>query len=398
MALAARGIFIALDIFVIWVLYGFLAAMLRGLALVLSFLPALDRRWLLRQRLRTEIPEQFDFWLHGASLGEVQVCLKMAELLKSEGDIKVLLTCQTRAALDMLRGLNLSGVQYCIMPLDGSRAIHQILRRAAPRAVIIYESELWPCFLKSCKSEDVPVYWLGVRVGPGLRRLFRLFPKSMNQILSCYKGIGLLDPLHGECFEKRQILSGVWDLKMLRDPRFEKKGGAAKALLSWHVEELEVARRILGRGLNETWYIQLRKIEQKNEFAVFWRDHGFEVKDWPAIPRVGGICLVAEYGTTPEVMERCSEVWIGGGYAKTSHSPREAMLAGAKVWVGPSLPLGDPQLERWIQMGLVGLCDSTGLELRTPSHSLDIEYQFQNVSAFFDEFNVKHPRKKNECI
>lgn len=354
---------------------------------MLVWIPGLDRRWLLRARIHAKLPHDFDYWLHGASLGEIQVCLKIAELLCVHSEVKILLTCQTKAAFEMLQGLKLVQIDFCLMPLDGSVLIDQCLSKAKPKAVFVYESEFWPCFIQACKGQGVSVYWLGVRVGSGLQRLLKLFPHSMRSILSIYKGIGLLDSSEAYKFKGLPVLPGSWDLKMLGGLSVDTGPRNAKALLSWHVEEIAVGVGIVQRHPSCIWYVQLRKSEQKNRFREFWIQKGFMVRVWPEKPNLGEVCLVANYGTTADLLDLCGEVWMGGGFAKTSHSPREALKSGAIVWVGPHLPQGDAQFKTWKELGVLGVCDSSGGQLLAPSSVFDIENQYQELLDFFAQFN-----------
>jgi 3-deoxy-D-manno-octulosonic-acid transferase len=108
------------------------------------------------------IPERMPsapVWLHCASVGEVRAAARLIARLKCE----VVVSTMTPTGLALARSL-FPGATCMIAPLDLGPLIRRVLRRMAPRMLLIVETELWPELILSAQAHGVPVALVSARI------------------------------------------------------------------------------------------------------------------------------------------------------------------------------------------------------------------------------------------
>ncbi|MFZ5480352.1 MAG: tetraacyldisaccharide 4'-kinase [Myxococcota bacterium] len=127
------------------------------------------------ERLGRVVPEVEPgaVWIHAASLGEGRVAEALVAALRAaDPDVEILRTCTS----DVARAQRIGADQTTCLPIDVPFGMRAFLDRTRPRCLLLVESELWPGLLLACRARRIPVAVVGARVGPGLRRMRRLFP------------------------------------------------------------------------------------------------------------------------------------------------------------------------------------------------------------------------------
>ena len=94
-------------------------------------------------------------WLHAASVGEVAAVTPLARALSAQGS-GVFLTVVTPTGR-VAAARSLEDVTVSFAPLDFVTAVRRTLRRAAPRALLLTETELWPNTVYESAAAGVPV-------------------------------------------------------------------------------------------------------------------------------------------------------------------------------------------------------------------------------------------------
>ena len=107
-------------------------------------------------------------WLHAASVGEAGVAATLARALPPKLDLVVTTVTPTgqAAAKKLFEPLAVGGrsVVVTYLPFDLGVLVGRFLDRYAPRALVLFESELWPLLLRDCRRRSVPVAVLNARV------------------------------------------------------------------------------------------------------------------------------------------------------------------------------------------------------------------------------------------
>jgi len=110
-------------------------------------------------------------WLHGVSVGEVQLLTTLlAELERQATERGLTLDCvvssSTTTGLDLARRrFGADRVFPC--PLDVSWAVNRVFNRVCPTLLVLAELELWPTMLRTAARRQVPVVVINGRMSPG---------------------------------------------------------------------------------------------------------------------------------------------------------------------------------------------------------------------------------------
>jgi len=142
----------------------------------------------LRQRLGSIPPVNGKpvIWLHCVSVGETQAARPLAKRLKQQfphHDLVVstiTLTGQTLAR-DVFRNQAASVFYF---PFDWRWTVRRALKAVNPAVVLIMETELWPNFLRECKTRRIPVALVNGRISRQSYRRYRLIKPFLRRVLS----------------------------------------------------------------------------------------------------------------------------------------------------------------------------------------------------------------------
>ncbi len=135
--------------------------------LILGLLAPIARWWLRRQpkytaqlaRFAPDIPvdKMGALWLQVCSLGEVNAARPLVEAIRAEiPECPLLISTSTGSGQERAR--ELYGEEHVTwFPFDTSTAVRCFLEALQPKALILFETELWPNVLANCKTRGIPV-------------------------------------------------------------------------------------------------------------------------------------------------------------------------------------------------------------------------------------------------
>ena len=107
-------------------------------------------------------------WLHAASVGEAAVAAAFARVLPAGLDLVVTTVTPTgQAEAKRLFGPLAAGGRSVVVtyfPFDLGPLVGRFLDRFAPRALVLFESELWPLLLRDCRRRGIPAAVLNARI------------------------------------------------------------------------------------------------------------------------------------------------------------------------------------------------------------------------------------------
>lgn len=128
--------------------------------------PAYRRGW--AQRLEfCAPPAPGCLWIHAASVGEVAAALPLVRALRERYPRSAVLVT-TFTPSGQARAAAALGDQAAVrfLPLDLPGATRRFLRRAAPRMLLLLETEIWPNLIHGCAARGIPVMLVNARLAP----------------------------------------------------------------------------------------------------------------------------------------------------------------------------------------------------------------------------------------
>lgn len=150
------------------------AAWWPGLALVAPWMSLSAQRRPAVARIRPRIPELSDrpVWLHACSVGEVNAALPLARVLRERRlDLALLLTVSTPTGMALAQ--ERANVPVAWYPLDHPATVRGFFDRVRPLALVLTETELWPCALARAQALGVPVALVNGRLSDASAAWYR---------------------------------------------------------------------------------------------------------------------------------------------------------------------------------------------------------------------------------
>jgi 3-deoxy-D-manno-octulosonic-acid transferase len=112
-------------------------------------------------------------WLHGASVGEVNLLRPLVTGLEREyPDLPLVISAVTATGVAAARKA-WPHHHVVMLPFDLSFLMRRALKRFAPRVLVIVESEFWPNLLLATEALGVPVVVVNGKVSPRSARFYR---------------------------------------------------------------------------------------------------------------------------------------------------------------------------------------------------------------------------------
>jgi 3-deoxy-D-manno-octulosonic-acid transferase len=225
---------------------------LAGCFITLLCFPPLLIYWLFTGKYRKEVWQRFGFhddlphsageriWLHASSVGEVQAARALLpELKKAWPDADYILSTMTEQGRLTARQQLGDEVHCMYAPLDIHWIVRRVMNHFRPTIYICLETELWPAVLLAGKKAGMKLFLLNGRLSARSLSRYRLISSFMEEVLSCFSVISVIQDQDGERF---RALGAA-------DNTVTVQGNAKYDLTFWESSPEETAahyRRLLG--------------------------------------------------------------------------------------------------------------------------------------------------------
>ena len=127
-------------------------------------------------------------WLHGASVGESRLVAPLAAALELGGR-SVFTSAQTAPGREAL-GRARPGAPRGLAPRDHPWCVERALDRVRPAAIVMCETEIWPCWIGAAARRRVPVGIVSGRLSDRSLRGYRLIRPVIARTLARLTAVG----------------------------------------------------------------------------------------------------------------------------------------------------------------------------------------------------------------
>lgn len=190
---------------------------------------------------RGAAPPSGTWWVHAASVGEVEAALPLIRGLRERfPEVPVLVTTTTPEGAERITAAGIENVHHRFLPLDLPGAVRRFVASARPRAGVIVETELWPYLFAACERAGVPLVLASGRLSDRAFRRYQRQQPLIGEVLGVPRRILAQDAAAAERFRflgappSRVEIGG--NLKFDRDPPAGAEGGAALRAALWSAE------------------------------------------------------------------------------------------------------------------------------------------------------------------
>ena len=300
-------------------------------------------------------------WMQGVSLGEVEVALTVAEeVARLRPDLPLLLTSTTPAGVGLLSRRWPGG--WRTFPLDLPFSVRRFFDLAAPRLLVLVETELWPAVLREARRRAVPVLVVNARLSEASTRRYRRAGRLLSRPFEALTRVLARTPEDAARFaeigvpEARIAVGG--DLKFDRAPAGEPPFAEAlrrladdrPVLVAGSIAAaeirlvLDVRRRLAATPPGVFLVLAPRQPEEFDAAARAAEADGLVVARrsrldgaGPAAGRVD-VLLLDSVGELAGAYALGAAALLGGTFApKGGHNVLEPLRAGTPVVHGPSV-------------------------------------------------------------
>jgi 3-deoxy-D-manno-octulosonic-acid transferase len=138
-------------------------------------------------------------WVHAVSVGEVKAVEKLLERLREQfPDRPLVVSTATPAGQQLARDRRDIVDHTLYFPIDLPWCVQRTLDRVNPELMIIAETEIWPNFLRICRSRGIRVVMINGRISDKSFARYRLVRPWLRRVFESYSIIGMQSELDRE--------------------------------------------------------------------------------------------------------------------------------------------------------------------------------------------------------
>ena len=125
---------------------------------------------------------QNTIWFHAVSLGEVISSQKIVKKLLK--DNKVILSVSTPTGLREAKKIYGQNLLVVYAPWDFSIFVKSFLNKFRPKALILFETEIWPSMIHACWKNNIPVILSNARLSESSYKKYEFINVFINSTLN----------------------------------------------------------------------------------------------------------------------------------------------------------------------------------------------------------------------
>jgi 3-deoxy-D-manno-octulosonic-acid transferase len=187
------------------------------------------KRFLGRVDVPTKPPGTARIWLHGVSVGEVQLLASLAAELERQAaatgrSIECVISSSTTTGLEVAARRFGPGRSFPC-PLDFSWAVSRVFNQVRPDLLVLGELELWPNLLAAAAKRDVPVVIANARMS---ERSFRGYRKLRGLVRGMLRRVTVISARARDDAERFSAL-GAADVRVTGSMKFDGVRGDRRA-------------------------------------------------------------------------------------------------------------------------------------------------------------------------
>lgn len=137
-------------------------------------------------------PLQHAVWVHAVSVGEVKAVEKLVERLRGQFPGTPLVVSTATPTGQQLARERRDVIDHTFyFPIDLPFCVRRAVDRVNPQMVIIAETEIWPNFLRICRSKQIPVVMINGRISDKSFPRYRLVRRWLRRVFADYMILGM---------------------------------------------------------------------------------------------------------------------------------------------------------------------------------------------------------------
>tara|TARA_B100001989_G_scaffold248125_1_gene221313 strand:- start:101 stop:1336 length:1236 start_codon:yes stop_codon:yes gene_type:complete len=283
-------------------------------------------------------------WFHAVSLGEVIGSEALIKKLLQNFDI--VLTTSTPTGLRKAKDIHSKNIVIHYAPWDLIFIINRFINFYKPRAILVFETELWPTMISMASKKNIPLYLMNGRLSEKSYRRYALWSWLFSEVLQRISFLFVQTNAHRERFLKLGI----------KKDRIKIAGSVKFDVVKKDIQPINVGTFILAAsthpGEEEILLKAYENFSAKKDFKLFICPRheeraevisqkaismGFkailfsELRDDPY-----EVCIINSTGFLSDFYASASMAFVGGSLvARGGHNLIEPAVLGTPIIIGP---------------------------------------------------------------
>ena len=283
-------------------------------------------------------------WFHAVSLGEVIGSEALIKKLLQNFDI--VLTTSTPTGLRKAKDIHSKNIVIHYAPWDLIFIINRFINFYKPRAILVFETELWPTMISIANKKNIPLYLMNGRLSEKSYRRYALWSWLFSEVLQRISFLFVQTNAHRERFLKLGI----------KKDRIKIAGSVKFDVVRKDIQPINVGKFILAAsthpGEEEKLLKAYENFSAKKDFKLFICPRheeraevisqkaismGFkailfsELRDDPY-----EVCIINSTGFLSDFYASASMAFVGGSLvARGGHNLIEPAVLGTPIIIGP---------------------------------------------------------------
>ena len=130
-------------------------------------------------------------WIHAVSVGEVNLATQLIKTIERRvPNLKIVVSTTTSTGMDELRAKMPSHVQKIYYPIDWRGTVKRAFGAMHPDVIVLIEAEIWPNFLWTARSRNIPCFLANARLSERSYRGYRQFGFLFRPLFRALRGVG----------------------------------------------------------------------------------------------------------------------------------------------------------------------------------------------------------------
>ncbi len=152
------------------------------------------------QALRKKIGSKPVVWLHGVSVGEVQLLKPLLEQLRQNNpQACFVVSTTTQSGMDLAKKLYPNDLLF-YFPFDFTWSVHRVMARLRPQLIVLGELELWPNLIGRAAKLKIPIAVVNARLSERSFRGYQRFAWLTRAMFSKLQLVAAQDQSYAERF------------------------------------------------------------------------------------------------------------------------------------------------------------------------------------------------------
>lgn len=152
--------------------------------------------------LRKSLSQGGRFWIHGVSVGEVLVALRVIDALRKKHlEMSFVLTVTTSTGYKIARERARSQDLVIYFPVDLPIIMRRVLNIVRPSRLALIETEIWPNIIRLAAARDIPVYIINGRMSDSSFQGYSHLKIFTSRVLPCLEQVFVQSELDRQRFE-----------------------------------------------------------------------------------------------------------------------------------------------------------------------------------------------------